>query len=121
MRNSTNFSRQRAWKVTSPWANPSFTGGFLPEQRQITKDGFTAAYRIGNLALGRSLGDRIGAFLELYGLAPAGAEGDDDAAYLDGGFTLAFGTDAQLDARAGAGLTDAAADWFFGIGFARRF
>lgn len=44
-----------AWKVTSPWANPSFTGGFLPEQRQVTKDGFTAAYRIGNLALGRSL------------------------------------------------------------------
>lgn len=44
-----------AWKVRSPWANPSFTGAFLPEQRQVTRDGFTAAYRIGNLALGRSL------------------------------------------------------------------
>ncbi|MCW3796366.1 cell envelope integrity protein CreD [Sphingomonas sp. BN140010] len=44
-----------AWKLTSPWANPSFTGGFLPEQRSVTKDGFTASYRIGNLALGRSL------------------------------------------------------------------
>jgi len=30
-------------------------------------------------------------------------------------------SDAQLDARAGAGLTEVAADWFFGIGFARRF
>ncbi|WP_114229062.1 MULTISPECIES: cell envelope integrity protein CreD [Sphingomonas] len=44
-----------AWKLSSTWANPSFTGGFLPEQRQVAKDGFTAAYRIGNLALGRSL------------------------------------------------------------------
>ncbi len=43
------------WKVTSPWPSPSFTGGFLPEQRQVTEDGFTAEYRIGNLALGRSL------------------------------------------------------------------
>ena len=44
-----------AWKISSPWSNPSFTGGFLPEQRQVRKDGFTAAYRIGNLALGKSL------------------------------------------------------------------
>lgn len=43
------------WSVQSPWPNPSFTGGFLPEQRQVRGDGFTAEYRIGNLALGRSL------------------------------------------------------------------
>jgi inner membrane protein len=43
------------WQVTSPWRNPSFTGGFLPEQREVTKEGFRAEYRIGNLALGRSL------------------------------------------------------------------
>ena len=43
------------WKVTSAWPNPSFTGGFLPEQRSVTKDGFSAEYRIGNLALGRAL------------------------------------------------------------------
>ena len=43
------------WKVNSPWPNPSFTGGFLPEQRSVTKDGFSAEYRIGNLALGRAL------------------------------------------------------------------
>ena len=43
------------WKVTSAWPNPSFTGGFLPEQRNVTADGFTAEYRIGNLALGRAL------------------------------------------------------------------
>lgn len=44
-----------AWKVNSPWSNPSFNGGFLPEQRTVNKDGFAVSYRIGNLALGRSL------------------------------------------------------------------
>ena len=43
------------WKVASSWANPSFGGSFLPGQRRVDKDGFTADYRIGNLALGRSL------------------------------------------------------------------
>lgn len=43
------------WRVTSPWPNPSFTGGFLPERRSVTKDGFEAEYRVGNLALGRAL------------------------------------------------------------------
>jgi hypothetical protein len=74
---------------------------------------------LGSVALGRPLGPRLGAFAELYGLAP-GHPGGDDAAYADGGLTLALGPDAQLDARAGAGLTDASADWLFGIGFARR-
>ena len=43
------------WKVASSWANPSFGGSFLPGQRRVDQDGFTADYRIGNLALGRSL------------------------------------------------------------------
>ena len=43
------------WKVTSSWANPSFGGSFLPGARRIDKEGFAADYRIGNLALGRSL------------------------------------------------------------------
>ncbi|MEO5640661.1 MAG: cell envelope integrity protein CreD [Sphingomicrobium sp.] len=44
-----------AWRIASPWTNPSFGGGFLPETRTLGKDGFEASYRIGNLALGRSL------------------------------------------------------------------
>jgi len=43
------------WKVTSAWPHPSFGGSFLPGARNIGADGFTADYRIGNLALGRSL------------------------------------------------------------------
>lgn len=43
------------WKVTSSWPSPSFQGGFLPTTRSVTDKGFTATYRVGNLALGQSL------------------------------------------------------------------
>lgn len=43
------------WTVTSPWQHPSFTGGFLPEARRVGADGFSATYRISNLALGTTL------------------------------------------------------------------
>lgn len=49
------------WRVTSTWPNPSFQGGFLPTERKIDAHGFGAVYRVGNLALGKSLvstGDR---------------------------------------------------------------
>jgi inner membrane protein len=43
------------WNVRSPWPNPSFQGGFLPTTRKVGADGFSATYRVGNLALGQSL------------------------------------------------------------------
>ncbi|MGZ2412678.1 inner membrane protein [Sphingomonas sp. F9_3S_D5_B_2] len=43
------------WRVQSSWPNPSFGGDFLPSGRKVAADGFQASYRIGNLALGRSL------------------------------------------------------------------
>jgi inner membrane protein len=44
-----------SWTVKSTWASPSFGGDFLPGERRIGSGGFAAKYRIGNLALGRSL------------------------------------------------------------------
>ena len=53
------------WALRSSWPHPSFGGSFLPNSRTVGKecnegrcvgvDGFVATYRIGNLALGRSL------------------------------------------------------------------
>lgn len=43
------------WTVRSSWPSPSFGGGFLPGARRVDDRGFEATYRIGNLALGRSL------------------------------------------------------------------
>ena len=43
------------WKATSAWPSPSFQGGFLPTTRNVSDKGFSAIYRVGNLALGQSL------------------------------------------------------------------
>ena len=43
------------WTIRSSWPHPSFGGDFLPAQRRVTDAGFQATYRVGNLALGRSL------------------------------------------------------------------
>ena len=43
------------WTVRSSWPSPSFGGDFLPTGRMVDPKGFTASYRIGNLALGRTL------------------------------------------------------------------
>jgi inner membrane protein len=44
-----------SWRVRSSWPHPSFGGAFLPGSRNVSDRGFDATYRIGNLALGRSL------------------------------------------------------------------
>jgi inner membrane protein len=43
------------WSVKSSWPSPSFSGAFLPGERRVDDSGFASDYRIGNLALGRSL------------------------------------------------------------------
>ena len=44
-----------SWNVRSSWPHPSFGGDFLPANRNVGAKGFDASYRVGNLALGRSL------------------------------------------------------------------
>ena len=43
------------WTVKSSWPHPSFGGAFLPGERRVGARGFQATYRVGNLALGKSL------------------------------------------------------------------
>ena len=73
----------------------------------------------GSLSLGMGLSERWGAYAEAYGTFPATRSGDDEAV-LNGGFTFLVHPLLQLDARAGAGLTAAAPDFFLGVGIARR-
>ncbi len=37
-------------QMTSGWPHPSFSGRFLPSEREVTKDGFTAQWRLSSLA-----------------------------------------------------------------------
>lgn len=41
------------WDIASNWPSPSFGGGFLPETRTVSANGFAASYRIDKLALGQ--------------------------------------------------------------------
>jgi inner membrane protein len=43
------------WHVASSWPSPSFVGGFLPATSSVRANGFTADWRIGNLALNRPI------------------------------------------------------------------
>jgi hypothetical protein len=102
------------WDLSEVWSLGANAGWARPEEAGERFD-----QALGSVALGRSLGARLGAFVELYGLNPSSPDGGDES-YLDGGLTFALGPDAQLDVRGGAGLTDDSADWLFGLGFARR-
>lgn len=46
------FARDTTINLAGDWTSPSFDGGALPDQRAITKDGFTASWRIPFLARG---------------------------------------------------------------------
>lgn len=48
-------AQDTSWHVTSSWPNPSFLGGFLPVSRTVGSKGFSADWRIGNLALNRPI------------------------------------------------------------------
>lgn len=72
-----------------------------------------------SLSLGIGLSERWGAYLEGFTIFPSGPSGDDEVV-ANGGLTFLVHPLFQLDARAGAGLTDAAPDFFIGVGIARR-
>ncbi|MFQ5637375.1 MAG: cell envelope integrity protein CreD [bacterium] len=42
----TPIGKETKIEVSSDWANPSFTGYFLPESREVTADGFTAKWKV---------------------------------------------------------------------------
>ena len=69
-------------------------------------------------SLARELSDHWGAFLEVFGDAPGRGVG---AHSLDAGLTFGPRGNLQFDLAAGTGLTDAAENWFAGIGVSYRY
>ena len=80
----------------------------------------TRATAIYTLAAGFPAGERWGLFAELFGEIPMSAGGG-PAHSVDGGVTWLVRPNLQLDAAAGAGLSDDAPDWFAGVGLSVRF
>ncbi len=64
--------------------------------------------------------DKLGGFVEYYGLYP-GARDNDCQHSLDFGPVILINENFQIDIRAGFGLNDDAPDFFTGIGFSFRF
>ena len=46
------FAKDTVITMAGDWGSPSFDGNFLPDERSVTKDGFTATWRIPFLARG---------------------------------------------------------------------
>ncbi|WP_411291682.1 cell envelope integrity protein CreD [Sphingorhabdus sp.] len=46
---------ETTWSVKSTWPSPSFSGDFLPTNRQVKPSGFTSSHAVTNLALGQAL------------------------------------------------------------------
>jgi len=73
-----------------------------------------------SIATGVSLTDEFGAYAEWYAFFPSSADTARNEHYLNGGFTYLWSDDVQLDIRVGAGLNDAADDYFVGTGVSIR-
>jgi len=71
--------------------------------------------------VGYALHDQVGAYTEWFAFFPHGSESAQSEHYANCGMTFKVTEDVQWDIRTGMGLTDAAADWFTGIGVAFRF
>lgn len=71
------------------------------------------------IALGVSLSNRFGAFIESFG-AFGLTESLGASHSLDGGFTFLASDALQFDVNVGVGLNETAEDWFIGGGFAFR-
>lgn len=97
------------------------TGGSTQVNRAI--DGETAqpySEFAQSWTIGYSLGDRVGAYTEWFGIMPDGADSDHTQNYANGGFTFLVNNNLQLDIRAGVGLNEAADDFFTGAGLSFR-
>jgi hypothetical protein len=73
-----------------------------------------------SITTGFGLTDKLGSYAEWFMFAPAGAETAENQQYFNAGFTYLFTDNIQWDIRAGAGLNDAADDFFTGTGLSVR-
>lgn len=93
-------------------------GAALETGEDVNGDTHTLGSGLYSVALGYSVTDQLGAFIEVFGAVGLSAE--ESPASIDGGFTWLFNDDSQLDLFAGFGLNDEADDWFVGMGYSIR-
>lgn len=82
-------------------------------------DGPTTDLAFATVAVGFSLTERLGSFVELFGEVPL--DGEEESLSFDTGLTWLVNDLMQWDVAAGVGLNDPAPDWFVTVGFSWRF
>lgn len=108
-------------KLCLAWdLSPEISLGSNLNVAYASEQGERIAEPSGSLSVGYALTERTGAYLELFGLAPAG-RARPNRSYVNGGLTYLVNDDYQLDVRAGTGLNGVHPDHFFGLGASRRF
>jgi hypothetical protein len=97
------------------------TAGSTQGNRRIDTTGATYLEMAQSWTVAYSLTDRWGAYTEWYAIIPSGADTAQVQHYFNGGFTYLLSDNVQFDVRAGAGLNQAADDYFVGTGLSIRF
>jgi hypothetical protein len=95
-------------------------GMFWESEEDDTGDFDTLSNYLYTVSLSKSLSDRLGLFCELFGDIPASADGK-PANSFDTGLTYLVNDNIQVDVEGGVGLSEAADDWFVGVGVVYRF
>ncbi len=103
------------WDMTDRVSLAGSTGAWWTKYEE---DHYTVIHQSAVLGLG--LTERLGSYIEWFGLFFEGSGDDRPDHYLNGGFTYLVTEDLQLDWRIGVGLTESADDLFTGVGFAIR-
>lgn len=104
-----------AWDIGERW---NLNGNFdWASESQGKDDSSRHTVFRPQLALGRVFNQRVGGFVEYYGVIEEDAP---DQHSMDGGLTYLASDDLQFDISAGLGLNDAAPDYFVSAGIAWR-
>ena len=103
------------WGITDKLSLAGSTGTWWT---QFEGDHYAVMHQSAVVGLG--ITERLGCYLEWFGLFFHGTDDVRPDHYLDGGFTYLVTEDFQLDWRLGVGLNESADDLFTGIGFAVR-
>ena len=79
----------------------------------------TVVHALYTIAIGFSLSEKVGAFVETFGELDLDAGGSNPAS-VDGGLTFLVRDNVQIDASGGFGINETADDWFVGAGMSIR-
>jgi len=74
----------------------------------------------GSLVLGYALTEKLGVFIEYFGLVPESNDGP-NASFIDGGLTYLVNDDLQFDIHAGFGINRTDPNYFAGVGVSWRY